>query len=481
MNQTTRIIPHMIPGGLARHEAQVARDLEALNLPPRSWVPPLSRDGVAVCDVVVIGAGMNGIAAAGALIFKGIRNIAVLEESAPGQEGPWVTTARMDTLRSPKTLPGPCFGIPSLTFRAWYEASFGAEAWEALYKIHNATWQDYLGWLQRVLRLPLTHGVRVARISPAEGLLRLTLADGRTMLARRVVLATGRAGAGGLHNPDFVAPDLFPDLAALAPTPIDFAALRGKSLGLIGGGASAWDNAATALEQGAAEAHMYVRRATLPQINKGRGSAGPGFHMGWDALSLEERWNLVVYMHDAQAPPPHETVKRALKLPGFHIHLSTPVQAARRGAAGVVLDLGGREVTHDFLIIGTGFVVDMDRVPELADFAPHIARWQDAYTPPAALRRPEMAAFPFLGAGFELQPRDAAAPPELGLIHLMNYGAHATHGGIASDIPGVVVAGEKVSTAILRHFFRAEIGALRRDLEAFDEPELEGTPFFVPR
>jgi hypothetical protein len=174
-------------------------------------------------------------------------------------------------------------------------------------------------------------------------------------------------------------------------------------------------------------------------------------------------------------------VKRALKLPGFHIHLSTPVQAARRGAAGVVLDLGGRDVTHDFLIIGTGFVVDMERVPELADFAPHIARWQDAYTPPAALRRPEMAAFPFLGAGFELQPRGASAPPELGLIHLMNYGAHATHGGIASDIPGVVVAGEKVSTAILRHFFRGEIGALRRDLEAFDEPELEGTPFFVPR
>jgi cation diffusion facilitator CzcD-associated flavoprotein CzcO len=481
MNQTTRIIPHIIPGGLANHEAQVARDLEMLNLPPRAWVPPLVRDGVAVRDVVVIGAGMNGIAAAGALIFKGIRNIAVLEESAPGQEGPWVTTARMDTLRSPKTLPGPCFGIPSLTFRAWYEASFGTEAWEALYKIHNATWQDYLSWLQRVLRLPVEHGVRVVRISPAEGLLRLTLGDGRSMLARRVVMATGRAGAGGLHMPGFVAPDLFPDLAALAPTPIDFAALAGRSLGLIGGGASAWDNAATALERGAAEAHMYVRRATLPQINKGRGSAGPAFHMGWDALSLEERWNLIVYMHDAQAPPPHETVKRALKLPGFHIHLSTRVQAARRGDAGVVLDLGAREVTHDFLIVGTGFVVDMDRVPELADFAPHIARWQDRYTPPEALRRPEMAAFPFLGPGLELQPRDAAAPPELSLIHLMNYGAHATHGGIASDIPGVVVAGEKVSTAILRHLFQAEIGALRRELEAFDEPELEGTPFFVPR
>ena len=478
MNQTTRIIPT----GLAAHEAQVALDLETLNLPPRNWVPALRRDGVSVLDVVVIGAGMNGIAAAGALIFKGIRNIAVLEESASGQEGPWVTTARMDTLRSPKTLPGPCFGIPSLTFRAWYEASFGSEAWEALYKIHNSTWQDYLSWLQRALKLPVTHGVRVLRISPAEGLLRLNLSDGRTMLTRRVVMATGRAGAGGLHVPDFVDADLFPDLAALAPTPIDFEALRGRSLGLIGGGASAWDNAATALERGAAEAHLYVRRATLPQINKGRGSAGPGFHVGWHSLSVEERWNLIVYMHDAQAPPPHETVKRALRLPNFHIHLATPVRSAWRDGAQVVLDLGeGRQARHDFLIVGTGFVVDLDRVPELADFAPHIARWQDRYTPPPGMQRRELAAFPFLGAGFELQPRDAAAPPELGLIHLMNYGAHVSHGGIASDIPGVAVAGERVAVHILRHFFQGEIGALRQELEAFDEPELEGTPFFVPR
>lgn len=480
MNQTTRIIPP----DLAALETRIALDLEALNLPPRNWVPALRRDGVTVLDVVVIGAGMNGIAAAGALIFKGVRNIAVLEESAPGQEGPWVTTARMDTLRSPKTLPGPCFGIPSLTFRAWCEASFGSEAWESLYKIANHTWQDYLSWLQRVLQLPVTHGVRVARISPAEGLLRLTLNDGRTMLARRVVMSTGRAGAGGLHKPGFVDQDLFPDLAALAPMPIDFAALKGRSIGLIGGGASAWDNAATALEQGAGETHMYVRRATLPQINKGRGSAGPGFHLGWHALSMEERWKFIAYMHDSQAPPPHETVNRALRLPNFHIHLSTPVQSARRDGDHVVMRVGpgeGRDARHDFLIVGTGFVVDMDRVPELADFAPHIARWQDRYTPPEELRRPEMALFPFLGAGFELQPRDAAAPPELGQIHLVNYGAHASHGGIASDIPGVAIAGERAAVSVVKHLFRDEIGALRRELEEFDEPELEGTPFFVPR
>lgn len=489
MNQTTRIATAAPDqAGLAALEAQVARDLEMLNLPPKNWVPPLVRGGSAVLDAVVIGAGMNGIAAAGSLIFKGMPNITVLEAAAPGHEGPWCTTARMDTLRSPKTLPGPCFGIPSLTFRAWYVASFGAEAWEALYKIFNRTWQDYLGWLQRVLKLPVTHFSRVTRIEPADGLLRLTVEQpegARTVLARHVVMATGRAGAGGLDLPDFVDRALFPDLAALAPQPIDFEALRGKSIGIIGGGASAWDNAATALERGAARTDLYVRRAVLPQVNKGRGSTGPHYHHGLEALSNEEKWKLAVYLYDEQAPVPHETVHRALRQPGFHIHLATPTRWARREGNQVVVAVGGenpREERHDFLIVATGFSVDPMRVPELGDIAPHVRRWIDVIGDvPPELRRREIETFPVLGPGFELRPRDASAPPELEKIHLVNYGAHLSHGGIASDIPGVMVAGERVAEAVLRALFLAEFPAIRQALVEYDEPELIGTPFHVPK
>jgi len=146
----------------------------------------------------VVGAGMNGIAAAGALKLRGIRNIAMLDDSQPGQEGPWMTYAKMEMLRSPKTLPGPCFGIPSLTYRAYHEARFGPADWQALYKIPNQLWQDYLGWLQAVLALPLRHGAALDRLLPEAGLLRAELASGEVIRARRVVLATGRGGAGGL-------------------------------------------------------------------------------------------------------------------------------------------------------------------------------------------------------------------------------------------------------------------------------------------
>ena len=131
----------------------------------------------------------------------------------------------MDTLRSPKTLTGPALGVPSLTFRAWYEAKYGLDAWEALYKIYNRTWVEYLSWLQKVLALPVSHGVALEALEPAGPFVQAVLnEDGarRKILTRRVVLATGRAGAGGDFWPDFVDRALVPDLAAHTNDDIDF-------------------------------------------------------------------------------------------------------------------------------------------------------------------------------------------------------------------------------------------------------------------
>lgn len=73
-------------------------------------------------------------------------NVVVLDENLEGLEGPWVTYARMVTLRTNKSLTGPDLGIPSLTFQAFYEAKFGDAAWEALDKIPKEEWMAYLVW-----------------------------------------------------------------------------------------------------------------------------------------------------------------------------------------------------------------------------------------------------------------------------------------------------------------------------------------------
>src|SRR4051794_34000905 len=121
-------MPH--DSGLARLEEELRRQLAYLNYPPKNWVPATP----GVLDVAIIGAGMAGLTLAFALLREGVSNLRLFDAQPPGHEGPWVTYARMETLRSPKHVTSPDLGVPALTFRAWFEAQFGAEAWERLGK-----------------------------------------------------------------------------------------------------------------------------------------------------------------------------------------------------------------------------------------------------------------------------------------------------------------------------------------------------------
>jgi cation diffusion facilitator CzcD-associated flavoprotein CzcO len=468
--------------GLATLAAEVTRDLQRLLLPPANWTaPPPGPDGAPLLDVLVVGAGMYGLAAAAALSFKGLRNLRVIDRVPPGQEGPWVTTARMRTLRSPKHLPGIALGLPGLTFRAWYEARYGAEAWAELYKISNADWQAYLGFIRMALVLPVENGVALQALAPHEGFVTARLAGpaGDSVIhARRVVLAPGRDGTGGPVIPPGIDPALWPDRAAHTGEAVDLARLRGRRVAVIGAGASAWDAAAAVLEAGAAACDMYIRRAVLPQVNKGRGSANPGFFEGWAALPPAEKWRLLAYQYDVQSPPPHESIARALACTGFRAHPGTPVLAASPAGAGVRLRLPAGEAVADFLILGTGYAVDLAAMPPLAPLAPGIATWADMYSPPPAWARPALGSFPWLAEDFGLVAKPGTQTPGLGRIHLFGHAAFASMGAIASDIPGAAVGAERLAHRLAAAFFVEDIAAIRAKLEAFAEPELEGTPFF---
>lgn len=103
--------------GLDALEQRLAEDLSLLELPAKPWVAERTHDGERVRDVVVIGAGMCGLAVTAKLILTGINNVVAYDAAPAGLEGPWVTFARMETLRSPKTLHGPALGLPQLTDR----------------------------------------------------------------------------------------------------------------------------------------------------------------------------------------------------------------------------------------------------------------------------------------------------------------------------------------------------------------------------
>ena len=472
--------------GLEAAERIARHDLARLNYPAANWVPErFAPDGKRVLDVLVVGAGMCGQTAGWNLLREGIRNIRVIDQATYRHEGPWNTTARMPILRSPKHLIGPDLGVPSLTFRAWYEAQHGSAGWEALYKVKRLDWMDYLLWVRKVVDLPVENGVALTNLEPAERYLKATLSTGETISVRRVVLANGRDGAGGFKWPDF--PSFDPNdrkrtgKAFHTLEEIDFGKFTGKRVGVLGVLATAVDNAATALEAGAREVICYARRPHLPQVNKSKGVSFPGFQRGQAMLDDDWRWKIYTYMLAAGSPPPHESVLRVQKMPGFSFHFAEPWLDLIVEGAGVTVNTTKATEHFDVVLLGTGFDVDMARRAELATFVPNIKLWGDVRSPEEADENPDAALYPYLGRGFELMEKEPGRTPLLGNIHVFNWGSILSHGPLAGDIPGLFVGSPRLTQAISHSLFRADMAQHVQNMFNQEDPELAPTNYFVPR
>lgn len=462
-------------GALAALEARIARGLECLQEPAADWVPPTAApDGSTALDVAILGAGMAGLAAALALKREGIARVALLDPAAEGAEGPWATFARMPTLRSPKQLAGPALGLPDLTFRAWFTAQHGVAAWEALTKIPTGMWMDYLRWYRRVAGLDIRSGLGVARIEPDGALFRLRLSDARTVFARHVVLATGRDGFGGPRLLPGFLPEWRGRLWAHSADGIDFAALAGRHVVVIGAGASAFDNAGAALEAGCGRLTMLLRRRGLPRVNASKALDSRGVWHGWHRLPPAWRWRLMLSIERRQTPPPGESVRRVAAHRHATLLAGAAVEAVARGGEGLLLSTRRGEVAADFVILGTGFVQDAALRPELAAVAPHIRLWRDAYTPPEEARDAALGLCPWLDEGFAFTEKVPGAAPWLARLHCFNFAATLSHGKVTGDIPAISAGAQRLAQAVCASLLSADVATHAARVEAFAEPEISG-------
>ncbi|AWG27442.1 NAD(P)-binding domain-containing protein [Burkholderia cenocepacia] len=458
-------------------EARLAQDLRWLDLPAPSWVPPREADGVRVLDVAIVGGGMAGLAASAELRLLGIDNQCVIDRAPAGYEGPWVTFARMETLRSPKQLAGPALGLPALTFRAWFEAQYGRDAWDALYKIPRPQWMEYLRWYRRVLDLQVRNDTTLVALRPREdGLLALDIranGEGDTLLARHVVLATGRDGLGGPYVPP-VAQRAPRTRWAHSSEPIDFAALAGKRVGMVGAGASAFDNAGTALEAGAARVDLFFRRADIPRINKLTGIGSPGLVHGYADLDDATKWRFMHYALTSQTPPPRDSVLRVSRHDHAHFHAGSPIETLADHADGLDVTTPRGRYTVDFLIFATGFHSDWTTRDEFASFGAHVRRWKDRYRPEPVLWLDELAESPDLGPAFAFQERERGACPAVTRIHCFNHAASLSHGKLSGDIPAISAGAKRLARGIASRLFDADRDRHYDALVAYANAELQG-------
>ena len=468
------------PRTLVELEQDVARDLALTAHPRAPWMVPKTAGGAPVLDCLVIGGGQCGLAVAHALRRDRVDNLLVIDAAPAGREGPWVTYARMRTLRSPKDQTGPDLRFASLTYQAWHEAQFGAADFAAMRMIPKELWADYLAWFRRVTGIPVRNGVAAGRIGPArtdDGQPCLAIETGEgPMLARKVVLATGQEGAGHWWMPEFL--EALPrPLRAHAWDAIDFAALRGKVVAVVGAGASAFDNAAAALEAGAGEVHLFCRRAEPMVVQPYRWLTFAGFLRHLGDMPDAWRWRFMRQILTMREGFAQDTYDRANRFPNFLMHLGRPWTGARVGADGrAVVETPRGDFAADFLIAGTGVRMDAAARPELAGCAHNIATWADRYTPPPEEASPRLGEFPYLAPDYAFMERRAGETPWIADIHLFGIGATMSFGPSGSSINAMAIAAPRVAAGVTRGLFQREMPRLWDELCAYDVAQVALDP-----
>ena len=461
-----------ISGDLAALESQVRDDLAKTLHPSAPWLEPKTGpDGRPALDVLIVGGGQSGLATAFGLKRSQVINILVIDKAGEGKEGPWLSYARMHTLRSPKDYTGPDLDVPSLTYQSWHEARFGKEDWQKLNLILRERWAEYLLWFRRATGISVRNGCELLEIAPAANeLLAATVAGDsaiETLYARKIVLATGQEAMGNWAIPEPLR-HLPPTRVVRASDDIDFTALSGKTMAVIGAGATAFDNAAMALEAGAAEVHLLCRRSEMQVIQPYRWLTFRGFLRHFCDLDDAWRWRFMRAILELREGFPQPTYDRCARFPNFHLHEGSPVESARETGAQIELRMPRGTLRVDFVISGAGTEIDFAERRELKNFAGNIATWADRYQPPHDERSPRLGLYPYLADDYALTERVAGVTPWIGNIHLFAFASTMSFGPSGSSINAMTTAIPKLVHGLTRGLFRADLERHWNSFKVYD-------------
>jgi hypothetical protein len=327
-------------------------------------------------EVLIIGAGPFGLSIAAHLRAAGIAH-----RIAGRPMGTWKAHCppgmmlRSEPYGSDLAAPQPGWDVRA------YCQKHGLDYQHRLGPLSIERFLDYADWYTREL-VPDVSDLTVTGITPAGGGFRVTFADADPVTARQVVVATGVL-------PYAVLP---PELDGLPSELVShtcdhhlLSAFAGRRVAVVGGGQSALETAALLHEAGA-EVQVVMRQAAPswlapnPEHIRGLGYVKrpcnklcEGWHCAfWNSPFLFRRLPQEMRIDKARSvlgPAGAWWLKPRVDgvidvLAGYHL------KHAERTAKGVTLYLDGPErssVEADHVIAGTGFRIDLARLPFLGE------------------------------------------------------------------------------------------------------------------
>ncbi len=468
-------LPPLLPEAeerLHRLTENLYADLDVVSYPGRTW--DYSRDPD-MLEVAILGAGHGGKSMAFGLRRHGIENVRIFDRRPAGKEGVWRAFARNAVLRSPKKITGGLdWGISNLNFRRWCTARYGDDYWQRIKYIPRLMWADYLDWYGKVLNLPIQNDTSIRTVTWNEAEQCFWLHAHYQGIpdfykARFVVFATGMEGAGGKNVPNIVQQNLPGHCYHHTMDEIDFPAFAGKRIMVIGGGASAFDNALLMLKAGAQSVDLAIRRPKLPNLNRIRWSEWNGYHRHYIDLPDKTKWAYSLSEYRLGQLPPAHTYYQTFAYKNFTLYTSAPIKKLDYQQGEIVGLYGDSLLRHDALICGTGFATHLDEQPVLSAIAPHIARWHDHFTPTPGDEHREMSLYPYLGKSLEFTPKS----PDHSYLKRCYYPAcgAALLSGFRANLTDLEFALPRIAYDIGRQLFIEHQDEIQADFEAYDNDE----------
>ena len=245
---------------------------------------------------------------------------------------------------------------------------------------------------------------------------------------------------------------------------------------MIGAAASAFDAAGVALEAGAASVHLFARRPSIAAVPITRSRGYPGAYDNYFALPDAIRWEQARRFRSWGSTPTTDAIERTVSFSNFHLHLAAPAQSIRVEDGRVVVHAAGEEFRCDFVIVGTGYYVDLAARPELANFHREILLWRDRFVPRHGDEDADLGAHPYLGAGHEYLEKVPGAAGYLRDIHVQNPAGFVSFGLPIGDVPSMKRDIPTVVSRISNDLFLADIAAHERRMTGDVAPDF--TPEF---